>query len=157
MRREVARPREALAAAVVVAGERPLARVRALVPREVGRPREALAAAVVGAGERPLARVRALVPREVARLREALAATLVVAGVWPVAHLHTLVHSEVARAREAVQTVNQSTLKKVRAWTHLEFVNFADTIWGDVGGCGAQISDGRQTALRKGSPQPPRL
>jgi hypothetical protein len=75
---EVVRPREALAAALVVAGVRPLASVCALVIREVARLREALAAALVLAGERPLASVCALVPREVSQLREALAAALVV-------------------------------------------------------------------------------
>ena len=55
--------------------------MRTLVSREVARLREALAAALVVASVRLLARVRVLVRREAARLREALAAALVVAGV----------------------------------------------------------------------------
>jgi hypothetical protein len=62
-------------------GEHGSSHVRTLVSREVARLREALAAALVVASVRLLARVRVLVRREAARLREALAAALVVAGV----------------------------------------------------------------------------
>jgi 7-keto-8-aminopelargonate synthetase-like enzyme len=91
VRLELARLREALAAALVVAGIWSLARVRALVPREVARLREALAAALVLADVRLVARVRAIVRREVARLREALATALVLADVRLVARVRALV------------------------------------------------------------------
>ena len=74
MHREIARRVAERAAAHVVAGERLLARVRALVHRETARRVAARAAAHVVAGERLLARVRALVHRETVRRVAARAA-----------------------------------------------------------------------------------
>ena len=82
---EAARGREAHAAALVVAGERLVARVRTLVRCDAARLREALAAALVAAGVRPLARVRARVDLECGVGGEGHCAPVDLAVLWEVA------------------------------------------------------------------------